>query len=384
MSLPCWLSWPAAAMAAPFTVASSLSAVPDVPPSAFSVALGISTPPAFTPASWHRAVQHRDARGIDHRGVDARAVDHLPGRQHLVGIGLDHHALLALGGVEGDVGIQPAGQLGERQRREIAEIAGGDGQLAGRDAAGTEGDVALGGDRADGERQPLELLCPLLQRREGAGAGGRLAGDLAVQLEGGGRLAGDVAGGEVEAELLDRLLHRRAGGHREPRLEAEIVEAAGEGSLAVQRPGHLRVDLREIGERQLRLEVGRRLGERAVRRHGEAVGGEVQPVDPDRALAVAGERAGECRGLAEQPVHRGDAGRNPLRAALDIELGAREVAAGIDRDVERRGAGERPAGQRAQRREIEFFEVQRAGDVVRIGIAGEARGQRGKLRRSGR
>ena len=193
----------------------------------------------------------------------------------------------------------------------VAEPARQRGVVVGGDLARVDpGRGAVGG----GERERPHLTGAgtprALDGHPGAGVAGRVGGQ-----PGGDRTRGEPLAGEVEAALVDRLGTLAVGDLEQPgaqvTTELELVEQLEAGRAV---PGRQR----EVGRRQLEVEVAHELVEASVAHH-------VGEVLAQRLTLLAGDLVGAGDDVVEAVV-----GVDPLRGeALADPRDAREVVGGL-------------------------------------------------------
>ncbi len=113
--------------------------------------------------------------------VDLETLEPIVADAHAVAVGDDRGRLFAAVGRGGDLRLKRAAELRENQRREIVEIFGAEGDLAGREPVRADRQRAREVRRGEAQSEIVERPSAVGAFGDMGGAGERLAVDVAVQ-----------------------------------------------------------------------------------------------------------------------------------------------------------------------------------------------------------
>ena len=152
-------------------------------------------------------------------------------------------------------------------------------------------------------------------------------------------LQGEEGRPQIHVDLGAPVVHRRLE-HRARRGDAGVVDEDVEGAVPVDRGGHHRVDLVEVGEVD---GVGDRLASGAPRGRGDRLGLVGQPVGDHDAGPFADEAVDD--GGAESARPAGDQGGEAVETVHVVHAGS-PVCAGVSMERQRRGRSIGPYSSR--------------------------------------
>jgi hypothetical protein len=101
-------------------------------------------------------IDDRPATRISDPGLAVEAVDRGRGRSDPGTLGVERHVLTAVPGIEHEIGIEPAGELLQGERREVVKIGGGERHTAAGEAGRVERRRAFDAHRADADIDIIE------------------------------------------------------------------------------------------------------------------------------------------------------------------------------------------------------------------------------------